>query len=198
MIVKNYMRDFSGKNPEVLIFMLIKSIPKILVPKNGFPNFNLTNSFFHSYGIMYTKFCPSGSKEEEEYFDFCRNNNVWAFTAYNGSKRGEVYLSLKERLEKDIYKNNPSIEHVVFHEIGHQFYYSRETDVKEIEGESLADIYANACMINLFQKNGHLGYYEKFSDRSSEILKNINNGKRIKPKNLLPVAEFIYRKYGVL
>lgn len=200
MIVKNYMTDFKHKSAEVLIFMLVKSIPKILKPKNDWPTINLTNSLFHSYGVMYNKYYPSGKEEEERDFLFNMKNNVWAFTVNTGRDKSDIYLALKQRLEKtETYgKDYPSIEHVVFHEIGHQFYYSQKINPNMFDSEHLADIYANACMLNLYLKNKDFnGYYHKFSDRSMKILGEFKS-KRIKTKDLLPLAEVIWRKYGVI
>lgn len=200
MIVKNYMTDFKHKSAELLIFMLVKSIPKILKPKNDWPTINLTNSLFHSYGVMYNKYYPSGKEEEERDFLFNMKNNVWAFTVNTGGDKSDIYLALKQRLEKtEIYgKDYPSIEHVVFHEIGHQFYYSKEINPNMFDSEHLADIYANACMLNLYLKNKDFnGYYHEFSDRSMKILGEFKS-KRIKTKDLLPLAEVIWRKHGVI
>ena len=199
MEVNNYMTDFEYKSPEVLMFMLVKSIPRILKPTFGFPIINLTNSLFHSYGVMYRKYYPSGRKEEEEDFKFNMENNVWAFTANVGENKSDIYLALKQRLSSDVYNDSyPSIEHVVFHEIGHQYYFSRGIDTNLFESEHLADIYANACMINLFQNNANYdGYYQKFSERSIKILKE-STKRKIVTKKLLPLAELIWRKYGVI
>lgn len=200
MIVKNYMTDFKHKSAEVLIFMLVKSIPKILKPKNGWPTINLTNSLFHSYGVMYNKYYPSGAIEEERDFLFNLKNNVWAFTVNIGNNKSDIYLALKQRLEKkEIYgKDYPSIEHVVFHEIGHQFYYSHGINLNMFDSEQMADIYANACMLNLYIKNKCFsGYYNDFSERSLKILEEFKS-KRVKTKDLLPIAEIIWRKYGVI
>ena len=200
MIVKNYMTDFKYKSAEVLIFMLVKSIPKILKPKNDWPTINLTNSLFHSYGVMYNKYYPSGAIEEERDFIFNLKNNVWAFTLNIGNNKSDIYLALKQRLEKkEIYgKDHPSIEHVVFHEIGHQFYYSNGINLNMFDSEQMADIYANACMLNLYIKNKCFrGYYNDFSERSLKILEEFKS-KRVKTKDLLPIAEIICRKYGVI
>lgn len=200
------IRNYSNcKEPmlEFFVSKLVNSIPKCLVPKNGIPDLNLTNSIFHSYGIMFRKYFPTGTKEEEEFFDFCRAQKTWAFSCLRLKERGDTYLSFKERLESkeknDIYKF--SLEHVVFHEIGHHFYYQRGIDVSsilDVEHETLADIYANACMINFFQKNKpYNGIILPLSKRSIEIL-NKETSKRIKNEDLLKIAELIWRKYGVI
>ena len=200
MKVNNYMTDFKHKSAELLIFMLIKSIPKLLKPANGWPDINLTNSLFHSYGVMYRKYYPTGRKEEEDNFKFNMENNVWAFTADIGKGKSDIYLALKQRLEnKEIYNEHyPSIEHVVFHEIGHQYYFNKGINVGYFEAEHLADIYANACMINLYQKNKNFeGYYCKFSNESLEILKAVTF-RRIMPKKLLTHAQMVWEEYGVI
>lgn len=200
MKVINYMTDFNYKSAEILIFMLIKSIPSNLKPNNGWPVINLTNSLFHSYGVMYRKYYASGREEEERDFIFNYKNNVWAFTVNVGNEKSDIYLALKQRIEKtDIYgKDYPSIEHVVFHELGHQYYSSKFINKNFFDTELLADIYANACMINLYQKNKNFeGYYHKFSDRSLNILKE-TTVKKIRAKELLSYAEIIWRKYGVI
>ena len=200
MKVNNYMTDFKHKSAELLIFMLIKSIPKLLKPANGWPDINLTNSLFHSYGVRYRKYYPSGSIEEENDFKFNMENNVWAFTLNVGPHKSDIYLALKQRLEnKDIYgEHHPSVEHVVFHEIGHQYYFNKGIDVGYFEAEHLADIYANACMINLYQKNKNFeGYYCKFSNESLEILKAVTF-RRIMPKKLLTHAQMVWEEYGVI
>ena len=200
MKVNNYMTDFEHKSAELLIFMLIKSIPKLLKPANGWPDINLTNSLFHSYGVMYRKYYPSGNTEEEREFLFNLKNNIWAFTKNCGKNKGDIYLALKQRLNrKEIYNgDHPSVEHVIFHEIGHQYYFSNGIDVNFFEHEYLADIYANACMINLYQKNKNFeGYYSKFSDESLKILKAVTP-KRIMPKELLKHAQKVWEEYGVI
>lgn len=211
MIVYNHMRDFKGESPEFFLHFLVGSIPRCLRPKNGFPDFYLANTLFHLYGVMYGKHAPSGMKKEEDTFDFNRKNNVWAFTVWckkplGETVKGDVYLALKERIErqeKTGFGYGCTIEHVVFHEIGHQFYIGNgivlgKSAAMDFEHEHLSDIYANACMINLHKKHaGYDGYYFPFNKRTKTILEKTEKMK-INGKNVLSIAEMVWRKYGVI
>ena len=211
MIVYNHMKDFNGESPEIFLHFLVNSIPRCLIPKNGFPDFYLANTLFHLYGVMYGRHAPSGMKKEEDTFDFNRRNNVWAFTVwckkpFGETTKGDVYLALKERIERQKKAEigyDCSIEHVVFHEIGHQFYIGKgivlgKSAAVDFEHEYLSDIYANACMISLHKKHaGYDGYYFKFPERTKKILKQTEKMK-INSKNILAAAEMIHRKEGVI
>ena len=179
-----------------MVKILITSIPRNLKPKLGTPTIHLTNSLFHSFCLMYSKYPTTGDKSEEEFFDFCRKQKVWAFSCMPTKDSGDVYLALKERKNRDI--SFFSIEHTIFHEIGHLFHYGNGINIygsMDVEHEALSDIYANACMINLFNKTKTNGMLSKFSEKSMKILKEI----KIKESDkLLCLAETIYRKYGVL
>lgn len=211
MIVHNYMKDFNWKSPEIFLHFLVSSIPRCLRPKNGFPGFYLANTLFHLYGVMYRRHNPSGMKKEEDSFDFNRKYNVWAFTLwcrrpFGETMKGDVYLALRERVEKQEktgFEYGCTIEHVVFHEIGHQFYIGNgivlgESDAIDFEHEFLANIYANACMINLHKKHkDYNGYYFPFPKRTKNLLEKTEKMK-VNSKNILSVAEMIHKNEGVI
>lgn len=202
MVVRNYI-SADIKNPEPLIRKLLHSIPKSLIPKNGFPDFHITNSLFHSYGVMYQKYKPTGEDSEEEFYDFCKKQNVWAFSCMSTERSGDVYLGLRRRVEKnEDYVH--SVEHVIFHEVGHHFYYQKGIDlttdksVVDFDFEHRADAYANACMLNYFQMDMKAnGYYESFSERLLQIIRETTS-MDIRADKLLRIGENLYKKYGVL
>lgn len=181
------------------IEFLMSTIPKELLPQNGIPTIHVTNSLFHSYGVMYQKYSPTGEASEEEFFDFCRKQNVWAITCLQSFGNGDTYLSINDRLTKNIYAR--SVEHAIFHEIGHLYYYQNGIGLSstiDTEHESLADIYANACIVNLILN------YKKYSliDTSKNYIKETvsKHVKRrvVSAKKIMEIGEKIFRKDGVL
>ena len=179
-----------------MVKVLITSIPRDLRPKLGMPIIHLTNSLFHSFCLMYNKYPTTGSESEEKFFDFCREQKVWAFSCMPTKDCGDVYLALKERKERKI--SYFSIEHTIFHEVGHIFHYENGIDISgsmDVEHETLSDIYANACIINLYNKTKTSGILSNFSEKSINILKETKVKGKVK---LLNLAETIYRKQGVL
>lgn len=109
---------------------------------------------------------------------------------------GDTYLALEDRLERKF--SHFSIEHTIFHEIGHLFYYGKGVDVKssiDANHETLSDIYANACMINMFNRGLKNGVFDDIKKDSIKIMSELNS---IKVSELLFTAESVHRKYGVL
>lgn len=175
---------------------LISTIPKILLPKNGIPPIHLTKSLFHSFCLMYNEYTPTGDKKEEEFFEFCKEHGVWAFSCMPNKNAGNIYLALEKRLERDY--SLFSIEHVIFHEMGHLFYYGNGVKINnsiDVNHETLSDIYANACIINIFNKGLKNGIFDDIDKDSMKIMSELNH---IKTSELLFIAESIYRKHGVL
>ena len=109
------MRDFARKENMIInhshlcfgdiekVNKLILTIPRNLIPKRGMPSIHLTKSLFHSFCLMYGKYMPTGEKNEEEFFDFCRRHDAWAFSCMPISDSGDVYLALENRLEREFY-----------------------------------------------------------------------------------------------
>ena len=178
------------------IEFLISTIPKSLIPKRGIPRVRVTNSLFHSFCLMYNMYLARGIKEEEDFFVMCKRHSVWAFSCLPPGRDCDIFLALKERIERDF--SIFSMEHVIFHKMGHVFYHDKGLEINGslyLESETMADIYANACMINFYKKTKITGLFSKFENISLKILENIE----IKDhKKLLEVAELIHRKYGVI
>lgn len=196
--IKNYT-NISG-DIEKKIEKMLKTIPTGLIPRNGLPTIHLTNSLFHSYGIMYQKYQPSGEEEEEEFFDFCKRQNVWAFTCLQQINNGDTYLSIKERFnEKNEYFR--SAEHSIFHEIGHLYYYQKGIGLSSIidkEHETLSDIYANACILNMIKNHKEYDFFDKKRGKEIEGIVSKYSIKKNGYKILLSTGEKIFRDIGCL
>lgn len=188
-----------NKNVIKKIEFLMKTIPNELVPKNGIPEIHITNSLFHSYGVMYQKYIPTGEKSEEDFFNFCREQNVWAFTCLQFYEKGDTYLSICERLNNKIYSR--SVEHAIFHEIGHLYHYQNGimlSSAIDTEHESLSDIYANACIINLIMNYKKYSLIDESKNYIKEIVHKYVKRKILSSKNMMDIGERIFRKDGVL
>lgn len=200
MVINNYAANVS-KSPEKLIASMIETIPAKLMPENGIPKFNITNSLFHSYGVMFNEWKATGSKIEEEKFDFFRSMKVWAFSCLEKNDSGSIFLALKQRIDKRKEYKLP-IELVIFHEIGHHYYYGKGvgldlSNMIDFDHETKADIYGLACFINYYNTTRDKGYYEKINpDIFNKIITANNAGFNI--KNMIKVSTTIIKTEGSL
>jgi hypothetical protein len=187
------------KPPEKMINEMIDTIPSKFIPRHGFPHFILTNSLFHSYGMMFSKYQPSGSKMEEERFDFFRSQKVWALSCLESDKQGLVLLALKQRVENKKDYQLP-IELVTFHEIGHHYYFDKNTTIEAVvdfNHEKESDIYGLACFVNYCNETGSNGYYEKFNGKTISRLERARE-LGLNRKNMMKVARKVIDEQGTL
>lgn len=178
------------KNPTTLIYNLVQSIPKRMVPRMGFPNFHLTHTLLHSYAVMYERYDSVKNKREQEAFVKYLSTNVWAFTAFRREQEGDVYLALETRLDGKTTYYRP-LEFSILHEIGHHWLFGRgeQGPADDLQSENFADDYAMACFLHYaITKDIKQGYFQSFHPIWKEAIK-MARSKGLNGVNLLRVGE---------